>query len=67
VAEHIFTLENGEPLRLTVSQGVALDADGCQSFSQLADIADKLLYQAKQLGRNRVESELAQDSEANAV
>lgn len=67
VAEHIFTLESGEPLRLTVSQGVALDADGSQSFSQLTDTADKLLYQAKQLGRNRVESRLAPGSEAAAV
>lgn len=67
VAEHIFTLENGEPLRLTVSQGLALDADGCQSFSQLTDTADKLLYQAKQLGRNRVESRLAPGSEVGAV
>lgn len=67
VAEYIFTLESGEPLRLTVSQGVALDADGSQSFSQLTDTADKLLYQAKQLGRNRVESRLAPGSEAGAV
>ncbi|BCV50963.1 GGDEF domain-containing protein [Shewanella algae] len=67
VAEHIFTLTDGEPLRLTVSQGVALDADGSQSFSQLTDTADKLLYQAKQLGRNRVESRLAPGSEAAAV
>ncbi|MDL2194915.1 GGDEF domain-containing protein [Shewanella algae] len=67
VAKHIFTLESGEPLRLTVSQGVALDADGSQSFSQLTDTADKLLYQAKQLGRNRVESRLAPGSEAAAV
>lgn len=67
VAEHIFTLESGEPLRLTVSQGVALDADGSQSFSQLTDTADKLLYQAKQLGRNRVESRLVPGSEAAAV
>jgi diguanylate cyclase (GGDEF)-like protein len=42
----------------TVSIGLTTSIDGTQSFEQLYSLADQALYQAKALGRNRVESVL---------
>lgn len=49
-------------LTTTISAGVAEYKDG-QTPKELIAHADKLLYQAKSLGRNRVESELIELSE----
>ncbi|MCL7930025.1 GGDEF domain-containing protein [Halomonas llamarensis] len=45
-------------LQQTVSIGVTTSLNGAQSFQQLYSLADQALYQAKALGRNRVESVL---------
>lgn len=42
----------------TISIGVTTGAGGALSFEQLYSLADQALYQAKSLGRNRVESML---------
>jgi two-component system, cell cycle response regulator len=53
IAGHVFEFEGGS-LRLTVSIGLAtLEAESHASAAQLIDAADKLLYKAKQQGRNR--------------
>ena len=44
---------NAGPLDITVSLGVA-DTTACKSATDLIEAADACLYQAKQLGRNRV-------------
>lgn len=47
-------VEGGEPVRLTISAGVArMDAD--ESIESLISRADAALYAAKQAGRNRVQ------------
>ena len=51
---------NGQPLRVTVSAGIALadaqtDAQGTLSGDRLYGQADQALYEAKRNGRNRVE------------
>lgn len=43
-----------QPLRVTVSVGVALATDADESPEQLVERADLALYQAKRAGRNRV-------------
>ena len=40
----------------TISIGVTTDISGTLNFEQLYSFADKALYKAKSLGRNRVES-----------
>lgn len=47
-------LVNGSQLSLTVSAGVAELDSGCGDFASLMKRADRLLYQAKAEGRNRV-------------
>jgi diguanylate cyclase len=47
---------NGEPVPITISIGIAQLATG-ESHEALFERADKLLYQAKSAGRNRVISE----------
>lgn len=42
-------------LRLSTSIGVASRSDGCESFEQMLLRADKAVYRAKALGRNRTE------------
>lgn len=49
-----FPRENGDPLRITISLGVASLGPGADSQVQLIEEADKALYQAKTRGRNRV-------------
>ena len=46
----------GISLRLTVSIGVAQKVPAYAAIDQLIKAADEALYQAKQQGRNRVES-----------
>ncbi|MDR5899638.1 GGDEF domain-containing protein [Halomonas vilamensis] len=45
----------GANLQQTVSIGVTTSLDGSHSFEKLYSLADQALYQAKELGRNRVE------------
>ena len=47
-------VEQKEPLSFTTSIGLAGYLDDMKSLIQLLDDADKALYQAKDLGRNRV-------------
>jgi diguanylate cyclase (GGDEF)-like protein len=44
------------PAQLTVSIGLATSEPQCTSIGELIEAADTALYQAKNLGRNRVES-----------
>lgn len=49
-------LESGEPLRLTISVGVASAPDDATDARALFQAADQALYQAKQSGRDRAAS-----------
>lgn len=50
-----FEVDGDQPLRVTVSAGVAVaEPSRGDSAETLMDLADKALYQAKQKGRNRV-------------
>jgi len=54
IADTVFATGQG-PLSLTLSLGVAAIGDGDSiDFEHLLDAADRMLYQAKQAGRNRV-------------
>lgn len=54
ISDTVFATEHG-PLSLTLSLGVVAMSDGNSiSFEYLLDTADRMLYQAKQAGRNRV-------------
>lgn len=48
------TLENGLPLKFTISIGVAMFIDKDTNIDTLLHTADQALYQAKNSGRNRV-------------
>lgn len=48
------TLENDQPLRITVSIGIAMFDDKGTNIDILLNAADQALYQAKNTGRNRV-------------
>lgn len=52
VEEHPFSGPRGEPLRTTVSIGVAIH-DGHPDFQRTIEAADRALYAAKQAGKNR--------------
>jgi two-component system cell cycle response regulator len=54
VAGHVFRLDQGEPLEVTVSMGLAGWDAGMESMSDLLRAADQCLYRAKEQGRNRV-------------
>ncbi len=45
---------DGQTIRVTISLGVTSSESAGQDFESLLKAADRLLYQAKQLGRNRV-------------
>jgi diguanylate cyclase (GGDEF)-like protein len=49
-----FGTDNGTPLHMTVSIGIASYPEHGESFVSLIEAADKALYRAKQTGRNRV-------------
>ena len=52
--QQVVANEAGDPIRFTVSIGVAMLSVAGQTFELLLHNADKALYQAKQTGRNRV-------------
>jgi diguanylate cyclase (GGDEF)-like protein len=45
---------DGKPIAITVSVGVAENADSCSEFTELLACADQALQDAKEAGRNRV-------------
>ncbi|MBS4026536.1 MAG: diguanylate cyclase [Clostridia bacterium] len=53
VAAAVFTGSNNQEVRLTISAGIAGFKPGMTEL-QLIQVADEALYQAKNLGRNRV-------------
>ncbi len=55
ISQHLFTLEHGIQLHITVSAGVAGLGPCIESSDDLLAAADRALYKAKELGRNRVE------------
>lgn len=54
VEEHVFEAGRGGSLRLTVSLGVSTYPQHGIERNTLLDVADKAMYRAKSLGRNRV-------------
>lgn len=54
VEQTAVTLENGDPLHLTISLGVASYPDDAHSVEELVKAADEAVYAAKHTGRNRV-------------
>lgn len=55
VANHTFVVEDGRRLKVTISLGVGcFPAEGIEGGTQLVEISDKALYEAKNAGRNRV-------------
>ncbi|MDB5587642.1 MAG: hypothetical protein JWP26_2612 [Devosia sp.] len=48
------TPSTGEPVRATVSAGIAISGSKAETFEQLLGRADSALYKAKRDGRNRV-------------
>jgi diguanylate cyclase (GGDEF)-like protein len=54
VEEHLFEGARPRPLRLTVSVGLANYPRHARTRDALLDLADKAMYRAKSLGRNRV-------------
>jgi|GEM_PF-3296977 len=62
VAEHPFKLPDGGPLQVTLSGGLIALRTGIPVGRQVA-LADRLLYQAKAAGRNRIESSLGHKTE----
>jgi len=53
---HIFSPENKETPHITVSIGVAENDGFLPDFASLVEHADKAMYSAKSLGRNRIEA-----------
>lgn len=60
VEKSALTLENGEILKITVSVG-ATSAQNGDTVESLVDRADKLMFESKRRGRNRVSVELLKD------
>lgn len=54
VAEEEFVLEEGMPLRVTISVGVATMKQKNLNIDMLLSVADEALYKAKHAGRNQV-------------
>ncbi|MDJ0920703.1 MAG: PleD family two-component system response regulator [Henriciella sp.] len=56
IAGRSFRLEQqGVDVKITVSAGVATSGPGNETLAELLEEADRALYRAKQLGRNRIE------------
>jgi diguanylate cyclase (GGDEF)-like protein len=53
VEERIFDLK-GEKTRITISLGISSSPEDGTSFDELVDAADRALYHAKDMGRNKV-------------
>ena len=53
-AEVALEIEDGEPIRLTLSMGVAFYPDDAAGPEELLRLADEALYRAKEQGRDRV-------------
>ena len=62
VREDVITLKNGRNLSLTLSLGVSAYSKEMNSFGDMLEQADKMLYISKKNGRNRV-SYSVEDSE----
>ncbi|MEA2511304.1 MAG: hypothetical protein QOJ59_791 [Thermomicrobiales bacterium] len=54
VAEHTFNLAGNQPLRLTISVGIAGLPEHAPDAASLSERADRALYSAKHSGRNQV-------------
>ena len=55
IEEHRFPNQEGQPNgNLTISMGIATLGSGAETAAQLIECADRALYKAKQMGRNRV-------------
>ncbi len=54
VDRHEFRLENGQPVAVTISIGLADWQDGMAELGDLMRTADRHLYEAKSTGRNRL-------------
>jgi diguanylate cyclase (GGDEF)-like protein len=51
--------DDGQTVRFTVSVGVATLTGGITSFEDLMSQADRMLYRAKEGGRNQVAADMA--------
>lgn len=54
IERHRFYVDKDTAVSITVSGGVVLCKYNCQSFESLVQKADKLLYEAKESGRNKI-------------
>ena len=55
ISEEPFVISgNEEPIKITVSIGVSIVSEGCDTKEKLLSQADKGLYRAKETGRNKV-------------
>jgi diguanylate cyclase (GGDEF)-like protein len=54
VEEHLFKLQEGQDLSITISIGVATVPEHAASAQELVNVADRALYLAKERGRNQV-------------
>ncbi len=56
IAEHPISLEDGKPLNVTVSIGIASFPEHARSWKELLQAADTAMYEAKVKGRNCVQA-----------
>ncbi len=54
VAEHEFPVTKDLTVNVTISLGVSTYPDSAQNITDMIEVADKILYNAKENGRNRV-------------
>lgn len=55
ISNHVFLLEENISIELTISAGVVTSSDDIKDFDDLVKAADRLLYMAKQSGRNQIQ------------